>query len=107
MINYKKIYQKEVISLSAKMRLGLGMLMPREGGFVELPKKAENLCCPQCGTLLGNKGQCSAQFIERPRADQVNVVKIIVDCRSCGCINKEPMFKNTFELLREKKEQAT
>jgi len=90
--------------LSAKMRIGMGMLMPGEGRSVELPKRAEDLCCPQCGTLLGDKGQCSAQVLECPSVDQVNVVKIIVNCRFCGCINKEPMFKNTFELLREKKE---
>jgi len=91
------------------MRIGIGMLTDGAFGSIELPKESQDLCCPQCGTLLGDRGQCSAQFLEwperpynsnRPEEESGNnVIKIIVDCRSCGCVDKEPMFRKTWELM--------
>jgi hypothetical protein len=97
----KNFVEKEVISLSRIMRIGVGMLIPGEQfGSIELPERAEDLCCPQCGTLLGDRGQCSAQFLECPSGpgmNALNVLRAIVDCRSCGCVDKELMFRKTWE----------
>jgi len=82
-----------------KMRIGVGMLS-REGGSIELPEDSEDLCCPRCGTLVGDRGQCSVQFFEWPSGPKMNapnVLRVIVDCRSCGCIDKELMFRKTWE----------
>jgi RNase P subunit RPR2 len=81
------------------MRIGVGTLTNGELGSIELPKESQDLCCPQCGTLLGDRGQCSAQFLEWPNENQVNVLRMIVNCRSCGCIDKEPMFRKTWEFM--------
>lgn len=89
--------------LKSIMRIGTGMLIPGEQfGSVGLPERSEDLCCPQCGTLVGDRGQCSAQFMEWPSGqedDAPNVLRIIVDCRNCGCVDKEPMFRKSWEFM--------
>lgn len=85
-----------------RTRIGLGYVTCGDGGSVELPEDA-TWCCPQCGALVADKGQCSVMFMEWPQASpdgkEVNVIKMIVDCRSCGCVDREPMDRKTWEIF--------
>ena len=69
-----------------KTRIGLGCLAKDGFGSVELPENIE-LCCPQCGSLVADKGQCSVFFSEVPEEMDnhmtPNVVGLVVDCRAC------------------------
>lgn len=86
-----------------RTRIGLGCLAGHgRGGSVELPEEAnEAMCCPQCGSLVRDGSQCFVMFIEWPNEQDINVVRMVVDCRGCGCVSKEPMMCRTWQFLRD------
>ena len=69
-----------------KTRIGISSLLGY-GGSIELPEQI-TLCCPQCGTQVADKGQCSAELIKIPdprvRKGSGFLVELRVDCRNCG-----------------------
>ncbi len=89
--------------MGVRTRIGLGCLS-RDGGSVELPENV-TWCCPRCGTLVADKGQCLVMFMEWPQADESgkeqNVLRMTVDCRNCGCIDKEPMNRKTWAFIHK------
>jgi len=69
-----------------------------EGGSVTLPERV-TLYCPQCGTKCSDKGQCLLAFRKvsaqnekkfEPLAKKGFEVKLLVDCRCCGCDGEPP-----------------
>lgn len=65
-----------------------------KSGSVELPDDIM-LCCPQCGTLAADKGQCLVGFIKVSDKESKTgmTVMLEVDCRSCGCFGRPPATK--------------
>jgi hypothetical protein len=80
---------KEVATM-VKTRIGL-MGLTGEMGSVEMPNEV-TLYCPQCKTLVADKGQCLVEFIKIPDKESKTgfVLGLSVDCRSCGCCGKPP-----------------
>ena len=64
-------------------------LVASQTGSAELPEEV-TLFCPQCGTKVADKGQCVAE-LAMVQGESITgfIIKIIVDCRSCGCCNRE------------------
>jgi hypothetical protein len=59
-------------------------------GSVELPEEV-TLFCPQCGTEVADKGQCLVELAKVPGESKTGfVVKLVTDCRTCGCFGNEP-----------------
>ena len=76
--------------MGVRTRLGIVSLISGQGGSVELPEEV-TLFCPQCGTEVADKGQCLAELAKVPGKSQTGfVVKVMVDCRNCGCYGQEP-----------------
>ena len=76
--------------MGVRTRLGIGALIRSQTGSVELPEEV-TLFCPQCGTAVADKGQCLAEMAIVPGESKTGfVLKIIVDCRNCGCYGREP-----------------
>ena len=76
--------------MGVKTRLGIMSLVSNQMGSVELPEEI-TFFCPQCGTQVADKGQCLAELAKVPGESKTGfVVKVIVDCRNCGCYGKEP-----------------
>lgn len=68
------------------------MSLVRSGmGSVELPEEI-TMYCPQCGTEVADKGQCLAELRPWPDPNSKTgfVVKLTIDCRTCGCLDREP-----------------
>lgn len=63
-------------------------------GSITLPSEVD-LLCPQCETPVGDKGQCLANFEVIPDEKSVTnfSVRILVDCRMCGCTMREPAIR--------------
>ena len=73
-----------------KTRLGIMSLVDSGSGSVELPEEI-TLYCPQCGTEVADKGQCLAELAKVPGESKTGfIVKLMVDCRCCGCLDREP-----------------
>jgi len=74
-----------------KTRIGTHGLTGEAGSISEFPDEV-TLCCPQCKTLVADKGQCLAEFISIPSKESKTgfILGLIVDCRSCGCNDKPP-----------------
>lgn len=76
--------------MGVRTRLGIMSLVSNQMGSVELPEEV-TLFCPQCGTQVADKGQCLAELAKVPGESKTGfVIKVIVDCRNCGCYGKEP-----------------
>jgi len=75
--------------MSVKTRIGLGILTKSRSGSVELPEEV-TLYCPQCGTKVADKGQCSVSFANVFDEFGASVLRLLVDCRNCGCHDREP-----------------
>jgi hypothetical protein len=77
-------------------RIGFGSLVNTSGSVV-LPTSV-TLECPQCKTPVADKGQCLANFemVPNPEASDQMCLRVLVDCRNCGCMMKEPNVKNEF-----------
>lgn len=76
--------------MGVKTRLGVMSLVKSQMGSVELPGEV-TLFCPQCGTQVADKGQCLAELAKVPGESKTGfVIKVLVDCRSCGCFGREP-----------------
>ena len=95
-----------------RTRIGLGVFS-RDGGSIELPPgTGMEMCCPQCGTLAADRGQCSVHFREVFKENEedshlqpTSVIGLEVDCRSCGCYGKSPMLPATYKFMKERKEK--
>ena len=76
--------------MGVKTRIGTDGLLGGVGS-VEMPEGV-TLCCPQCKTLVADKGQCLAEFIMIPLDEPIGdfSLGIHVDCRNCGCSSKPP-----------------
>lgn len=79
--------------MGVRTRIGT-MGLTGHSGSVELPDEVE-LCCPQCGTPVADKGQCLVQFIKVPNKESKTgmEVRLDADCRSCGCFGRPPATK--------------
>ncbi len=78
------------MGMGARTRLGIMSLVASQTGSIELPRGV-TLFCPQCGTKVADKGQCIAELVRVPGESITGfIVKIIVDCRNCGCHDREP-----------------
>lgn len=76
--------------MGVRTRLGIMSLVKSGMGSIELPEEV-TLFCPQCGTQAADKGQCLAELAAMPGESKTGmVVKLIVDCRNCGCYGREP-----------------
>jgi len=79
--------------MGIRTRIGIMSLVSSQMGSVELPEEV-TLFCPQCGTSAADKGQCLVELARVPAESKTGftgfVVKVIVDCRNCGCYGKEP-----------------
>jgi len=76
--------------MGVRTRLGIVSLVGSQMGSVELPEDV-TLFCPQCGTKVADKGQCLAELAKVPGESKTGfVVKVVVDCRNCGCYGREP-----------------
>jgi len=76
--------------MGVRTRLGIMSLVESGTGSVELPEEVA-LFCPQCGTLVADKGQCLVELAKVPGESKTGfVVRLVVDCRSCGCQGREP-----------------
>jgi hypothetical protein len=82
--------KERMIILSTKTRIGISSIV-RGSGSVELPEEI-NLFCPQCKTGVADKGQCIAEFFGTIDSSGNVILKVMVDCRICGCYNKEPIL---------------
>lgn len=72
------------------------MSLTREFGSVALPTGVV-LYCPQCGEPCGDEGQCKLDFVitselefVRQYPHAIEPVGLLIDCRSCGCMNVPP-----------------
>jgi|WetSurMetagenome_2_1015567.scaffolds.fasta_scaffold01363_12 hypothetical protein len=71
--------------MDVKTRIGIMSLVAGQTGSIELPEEV-TLSCLQCGTLVADKGQCLVGLVKVPGKSKTGfVVKLMVDCRSCGC----------------------
>lgn len=77
--------------MGSRTRIGIMSLIESRMGSVELPEEV-TLHCPQCGTEVADKGQCLVELSKMPEKSSKTgfVVKLTVDCRTCGCFGKEP-----------------
>ena len=77
--------------MGVRTRIGISSLVDSRMGSIELPEEV-TLLCPQCGTLVADKGQCLVELAKVPddKSKTGFVVKLMVDCRSCGCDGREP-----------------
>lgn len=76
--------------MGVRTRLGIAALVNSQGGSVELPEEI-TLFCPQCGEKAADKGQCLVGLVKIPEKSKTGfVVRLMVDCRACGCYGKEP-----------------
>ena len=74
----------------ATTKLGIAPLTKDKTGSVELPEEI-TLFCPQCSTKVADKGQCLVELAMVEGESKTGfVVKLLVDCRSCGCHGREP-----------------
>jgi len=81
--------------MMAKTRIGTHGLTGEAGSTSDFPDEIE-LCCPQCGTLAADKGQCVVEFVPVPAKEESKtgfLLGMTVDCRSCGCFGKPPAIK--------------
>ena len=64
-------------------------------GSVEMPEGV-SYCCPKCGTLVADKGDCLVEFILIPCEDSVtgSVLSILADCRACGYNSGPPAINS-------------
>ena len=76
--------------MSVKTRIGF-FTIARGPGSVELPEEV-TLFCPQCRTKVADKGDCIANFLGVPDNSRNLVVKLVVDCRKCGCHDEEAVL---------------
>ncbi len=80
--------------MSVKTRLGIAPLlsdqmMPQKGSLT-MPDEV-TFYCPNCGSPSADKGQCLVEVAKVPGKSKTGfIVKIIVDCRSCGSFGEEP-----------------
>jgi len=76
--------------MGVRTRIGIMSLVGSQMGSIEFPEEV-TLCCPQCGTLAMDKGQCGVEFVQQfcPNRKK-HVLSLIVDCRSCGCYGEPP-----------------
>lgn len=74
-----------------KTRIGIMSLVKGGFGSVDLPEEV-TLKCPQCGTEVADKGQCPVELAKVPDKESKTgfIVKLLVDCRTCGCYGREP-----------------
>lgn len=80
----------EVRTMGVRTRIGIMSLVRDRKGSIELPEEI-TLFCPQCGTLVADKGQCLAELSLIPGESKTGfIVRLLVDCRNCGCSDKEP-----------------
>lgn len=76
--------------MGVKTRLGIMSLVSSQMGSVELPEEVTFLC-PECATQVADKGQCIAELAKVSGKSTTGfVVRVIVDCRNCGCYGQEP-----------------
>ena len=76
--------------MNERTRIGIMSLVESGNGSVELPSEI-TLFCPQCGIPVADKGQCLAELAKVKGESKTGfVVKLIVDCRSCGYYGGEP-----------------
>jgi hypothetical protein len=89
-INSKVSKNKE---MNHQTRIGFGSLGIGPGS-ITLPEQV-TLVCPRCETPVADKGQCIANFevIPDPKSITQASVKVLVDCRNCGCSMCEPAIK--------------
>lgn len=79
--------------MGVRTRIGLSALLSSRMGSVELPEEI-TLCCPQCGTLCCDKGQCILEFTAIPSSEiEKFEVRLVVDCRNCGCFGRVPVVR--------------
>lgn len=79
--------------MSVTTRIGVYGLVRSRTGSIELPEEI-TLACPQCGTKCADKGNCLLDL--RPFPDPASgrpgpEVKLVVDCRVCGCDGRPPI----------------
>lgn len=74
-----------------KTCIGTRSLTEKPSFVSEFPEEV-GLCCPQCGTLVVDKGQCLVVFNPVPSKESKTgfLLYMTVDCRSCGCFGKPP-----------------
>lgn len=79
--------------MAIKTRIGVGSLTKDRFGSVTLPEDT-TMCCPQCGTLVADKGQCIVNFQAKVRSAPPThgdfIVFLEVDCRNCGYMGEDP-----------------
>ncbi len=98
--------------VGVRTRIGLGCLGGIGGTHesVELPP-GYSMCCPECGELAADLGQCIVTFQDVPpekeRGDGTapGVVGMVVDCRSCGYYGSGPMRPLVFAIMRRDPEK--
>jgi len=80
--------------MGVKTRIGIMSLVRGGFGSVDLPEEV-TLKCPQCGTEVADKGQCLVEFAKVPDKESKTgcIMRLQVDCRSCGCFGKEPAIE--------------
>lgn len=78
--------------MAVRTRFGIGSLVKERAGSVEFPE--EVTCqCPNCGTLVADKGNCLVSIV--PLVTEVNgkkkmILNLVADCRVCGYDGKGP-----------------
>ncbi len=78
--------------MGTRTRIGISGLVRSLQGSVELSEEV-TLYCPQCGTECADKGQCLLSFGCVPVPEKKNMeVKLLVDCRTCGCFGEAPVI---------------
>ena len=76
--------------MGARTRIGIMQLVRSRTGSAELPEEI-TLYCPQCGAEVADKGNCLVSLNAVPGDSKTGfVVKLLVDCRTCGCDGREP-----------------
>ena len=86
----KSKVNKKTNYMSQVTRIAFGSIGTGPGS-IALPEEV-TLSCPQCGTLVGDKGQCIASFEAVPNRESKTgmSLKVLIDCRNCGASMKEP-----------------
>jgi hypothetical protein len=82
---------KQEIIMTVVTRIGLAPILQARTGSVALPAEV-TLSCPQCGALAADKGNCLVEMrrVTDEKSKTGFVARLAVDCRSCGCSDREP-----------------